>query len=119
MINKITIETDIISLMEVLNQTGNSTVATQILNGTYEEPRFDRSDRASVPDKDGKVRQFFFVSYDKWKDEVHYNYTDSWVREMSREAWSKLELWSVHVRKVMAQEILNDVDDVVDTELGF
>jgi hypothetical protein len=118
-VSTIKIEADLITLMEVLEKTGNATVAVQMLNCTYKEPAFNRADRVSHPDKDGKVEQFFFVSYDKWKDEVHYNYKNSWVREMSRESWSKLELWAFHVRKVMAEEILNEMDDVVDTEHGF
>ena len=42
MISKITIETDLVSLNEVLNQTGNPEVAVQILNGTYQEPEIPK-----------------------------------------------------------------------------
>ena len=93
MIGTIKIETDIQSLNEVLSQTGNPTLAVQILDGTYQEPEICTGDRASEPDNDGNRKQFIFVSYDKWKDEVHYTTKGSWTREMSRVYWEKLELW--------------------------
>ena len=94
MISLIKIETDIQSLNEVLNQTGNPTVAVQILNGTYQDPEICTGDRASVPDKEGNIKQFIFVSYDKWTDEVSYTYKGSWVSKMSRVSWNNLELWA-------------------------
>ena len=106
MISKITIETDLVSLNEVLNATGNPTVATLILNGTYQEPEFYKADRASSPDKDGNRNQYIFVSYNKWKDEVHYTYKGSWARDMSREAWENLDFW---------EDVMNSqVDETVD-----
>lgn len=93
MISNINIDTNITSLLEVLGQTGNPEVAIKILDGTYKEPVFDKSDRASTPDKDGKMQQYIFISYDKWKDEVHYKPANSWQKEMKRESWEKLELW--------------------------
>lgn len=94
MISLIKIETDIQSLNEVLNQTGNPELAVQILNGTYQEPEIDQSDRSSVPDKEGNRHQYLFCSYNKWKDEVSYTYKGSWTREMSRVSWNNLELWA-------------------------
>lgn len=93
MISKITIETDIMSLNEILNQTGNPTVATQILNGTYQEPEIDTRDRASSPYKDEERNQYVFISYDKWKDQVKYKKVGRWDDEMSRKEWMKLDLW--------------------------
>jgi hypothetical protein len=94
MISKITIETDIMSLNEILNQTGNPTVATQILNGTYQEPEIDTSDRASTPvRKDQEREQYVFISYNKWKDEVTYKNCRGWSEKMDREVWEKLDVW--------------------------
>jgi hypothetical protein len=121
MISKITIETDITSLMEVLNKTGNAKVATQILNGTYLEPVHYKGTVASNPDKDGNRKPYTFVSYNKWDDTISYNDEEhkNWVREMTREGWNTLSSWADHVRRVMAEEILDEMDDVVDTEQGF
>jgi hypothetical protein len=93
MISKITIETDLESLNEILNQTGNPTVATQILNGTYQEPEIYKADRASSPDKDGERKQYIFISYDKWKDQVKYKNGRGWTDEMDRGVWEKLDIW--------------------------
>ena len=114
MISKITIETDLESLNEILNQTGNPTVATQILNGTYQEPEIYMADRASSPDRDKERKQYIFVSYDKWKDHVKYKNGRGWTNEMDRGAWERLELWE----DVMNSQV-HEMDDVVDTEQGF
>jgi len=113
MISKITIETDLVSLNEVLNQTGNPEVAVQILNGTYQEPEISKADRASSPDRDGERKQYTFVSYNKWKDEVKYKNGRGWTDEMDRNVWEKLDLWIWHISNE------EKVDDVVDTEHGI
>ena len=115
MISKITIETDLESLNEILNQTGNPTVATQILNGTYQEPEFYKADRASTPvRKDQEREQYVFISYDKWKDAVKYKNCRGWSENMDREVWEKLDFWE----DVMNSQV-DEMDDVVDTEQGF
>ena len=94
MIGKITIETDLESLNEILNATGNPTVATQIFNGTYQEPEFYKADRASTPvRKDQEREQYVFISYDKWKDAVKYKNSRGWSEKMDREVWEKLDMW--------------------------
>ena len=94
MIGKITIETDLESLNEILNATGNPTVATLILNGTYQEPVIDTRDRASTPlREDAERKQYIFISYDKWRDEVKYKEVGRWEQEISRKQWMKLDLW--------------------------
>ena len=94
MIGKITIETDLESLNEILNQTGNPTVATQIFNGTYQEPEIDTRDRASDPlREDAPRKQYVFISYDKWKDQVKYKEVGRWTEKIDREDWEKLDLW--------------------------
>lgn len=94
MIGKITIETDLVSLNEILNATGNPTVATQILNGTYQEPEIYKADRASTPvRKDQEREQYVFISYDKWKDQVKYKEVGRWTEKMDREDWEKLDFW--------------------------
>ena len=115
MISKITIETDLVSLNEVLNATGNPTVATLILNGTYQEPEIYTADRASTPvRKDQEREQYVFISYDKWKDEVTYKNSRGWSEKMDREVWENLDLWEY----VMNSQV-DEMDDVVDTEQGF
>jgi hypothetical protein len=110
MISTIKIETDLITLMEVLEKTGNATVAAQILDGTYKEPEFLDGDKVSSKDKDGNCERLSFIRYDKWKDEVHYKHPNSWTREMSQLAWHKLTSWEDYERKVMAEAILEDAD---------
>ena len=93
-VSTIKIETDLVTLMEVLDKTGNSTVAIQLLNGTYQEPEFCRADRASSPLKDGAREQYIFEYYDMWKDQVHYRRPGThWGSDMSRIQWDNLELW--------------------------
>lgn len=114
-VSTIKIETDLITLMKVLDKTGNPTVAIQILNGTYQEPEFCKDNRASSPSKDGTREEYIFESYDIWTDIVHYKTPGQyWSKEMSRAQWEKLELWAW----VMNSQI-HEMDDVADTELGF
>lgn len=103
MINKITIETDIKTLMEILQKTGNPNVAADILNGTYQEPEFNSSDRASSPDNEGNRRRLIFESYNKWDDEINYKEKGSYTRQMSRSAWESLDLWE-HVMDSQAHD---------------
>jgi hypothetical protein len=93
MLSTIKIETDLLSLTEILNQTGNPTVATQILDGTYQEPDICRFDMASSPDKEGKREHYIFISYDKWKDEVSWRSENRWSNTMKRETWNALDSW--------------------------
>jgi len=51
------------ALSEVLNKTGNTEIASQLLCGTYREPKIKSK-------KGNKV----FVSYDKWDRSVQYSY---------------------------------------------
>lgn len=114
-VSTIKIETDLITLMKVLDKTGNPTVAIQILNGTYQEPEFCTEDRASSPSKNGTREQYIFESYNIWTDEVSYKAVGShWTRDMPRKHWEKLELWA----DVMDSQI-HEMDDVADTEQGF
>lgn len=117
-VSTIKIETDLITLMKVLDKTGNPTVAIQILNGTYQEPEFCMADRASSPSKNGTREQYIFESYDIWTDMVHYRSSEHYYsRDMSRAVWEKLELWSDY--EIICEDEACDVDDVADTEQGF
>lgn len=117
-VSTIKIETDLITLMDVLNQTGNPTVAIEILNGTYQTPDICTGDRVKLNHKSENVK-VCFRSYDRFTDKVT-SYRDNWGHdEMSRDEWNRLDLWSDHVRRTMAEAILDDVDDVVDTEQGL
>jgi len=117
-VSTIKIETDLITLMDVLNQTGNPTVAIEMLNGTYQAPEICTGDKLRLGHKDEPIK-LTYASYDRFKDEVCYS-RNNWGHDtMSRETWNKLELWADHVRRAMAEAILNDVDDIADTEHGF
>lgn len=114
-VSTIKIETDLITLMKVLDKTGNPTVAIQLLDGTYREPEVCMKDRASSPSKNNGTReQYIFESYDIWADEVHYKTVGSWSREMSRKHWESLELW-----QDLIDSQIHEMDDVADTEQGF
>lgn len=115
-VSTIKIETDLVTLMEVLDKTGNSTVAIQLLNGTYQEPEFCTGDRASSPLKDGTKERYIFESYNIWTDKVNYKTVGSasWGRDMSRAAWENLELW-----QDLIDSQIHEMDDVADTEQGF
>lgn len=111
MINKVKVECDLQTLMQVLNATGNSRVAMDILDGRYVEPnvyptkigRWETKKVAVTTDKDNPIGygedieekipvMYHFVSYNPFKDEVEYTYNDSWrTNTMSLESWNKLE----------------------------
>jgi hypothetical protein len=55
------------SIMEVISATPNPDIATEILLGIYQEPAVCESVMI-----DGK--QCFFISYNKWDDQVKYYY---------------------------------------------
>ena len=103
MINKVKVECDLQTLMRVLEATGNSRVAMDILDGRYVEPeiypnKIGRWDSKLVKDENGieieeKIPLMYrFLSYNAFKDEVEYTYNDSWrTNTMSLESWNKLE----------------------------
>ena len=106
MISLIKIETDLVSLNEILNQTCNPDVATQILNGTYQEPEIYKADRASTPlREDAPRKQYVFISYNKWRDEVKYKEVGRWEEEISRKQWEKLDLWEDVVNSQVPETI--------------
>jgi hypothetical protein len=91
MLSTIKIETDLLSLTEILNQTGNPTVAALILAGDYVEPEVHRVNKLSTPEKDKEREEYIFISYDKWKDEVSWKSEKRWTSEMKRENWNRLD----------------------------
>ena len=94
-VSTIKIETDLISLMKVLDKTGNPTVAIQILDGTYQFPEFCVADTASSPSKNGTRERYIFEDYNIWTDEVIYKVEGShWTRDMPRKHWEILDLWA-------------------------
>jgi hypothetical protein len=93
-VSTIKIETDLIALLEVLEKTRNSTVAIQMLDGTYQEPDVCMFNMASSPDKEGNRTEYKYKGYDKWKDEVSYYSEHSYNREMNRETWNALDSWA-------------------------
>lgn len=62
-LNKIRVD----NLLEVINATGNSRVATEILLGVYEEPIIAQTSKSS-----NEVRTM--TRFDKFKEEVIYDY---------------------------------------------
>jgi hypothetical protein len=63
LLNKtIILHTNLISLLEVLNKTGNPDLAAEILSGEYKEPDIPFLDNAFIE----------FKSYDKWTNSVYY-----------------------------------------------
>jgi hypothetical protein len=103
MISTIKIEVELQDLLTVLGKTGNTEIAIQILKGTYQEPEFDKSDKASLPDKEGKIKRYAYISYDIWEDNVHYKEEGHWTRTMSRSAWENLDLWE-HIMDSQAHD---------------
>jgi hypothetical protein len=108
-VSTIKIETDLITLMEVLVKTGNSTVAIQMLDGSYQDPEVCMFNMASSPDKEGKRTEYKYKGYDKWKDEVSYSNEHSYGREMNRETWNALDSWASVLDVQAEEEILEEV----------
>jgi thymidylate synthase len=69
---------DIDSIMEIIEATGNTQVATEILLGVYEAPEV-----AIIAPNTKYETNRKLVNYDKFKDEVKYTYNS--VKELS--AW--------------------------------
>jgi len=108
-VSTIKIETDLITLMDVLNQTGNPTVAIEILNGTYQAPEICTGDKVKLNHKSENVK-VCFRSYDRFTDKVT-TYRDNWGHdEMSRDEWHRLDLWADYERRSMAEAILDEMD---------
>ena len=97
MIHTVKIEVDLESLVEVINNSNNPSVAIKLLNGTYQEPLVYQGDTASPPDKDGKVKKYTFIGYDKWKNEVLFTHEGRWSSDsMTVKAWNSLVTWEQH-----------------------
>ena len=63
-----TVETN--NLLEIVSATPNPELATEILCGLYQEPKFP----SQVQENSGDKRVLTFCSYDKWADKVCYSY---------------------------------------------
>jgi hypothetical protein len=93
--------------MLVLEATGNSKVAMDILSGTYKEPdiypdkigRWEtKKEKVLIDGVETEVEtkipiMYHLESYNAFTKEVSYYYTDSWKRTntMSLESWANLE----------------------------
>ena len=112
MISTIKVECNLQTLIQVLEATGNSKVAMEILDGTYVEPDIyptkigrwetdkyktvimnDLGQEETVEMEEKLPVMYKFVSYNPFTDELHYSYYDNWKRtnSMSLEAWNNLE----------------------------
>jgi hypothetical protein len=107
MIKTITIECSLTDLMEVLNATGNAKIATDILNGIYEEPSYpkeiigdhrSKKEKVTVEGVEEEIETitpviYTAVSYNPFNDSVNYQYVDRWKSTcydtMSLRAWMK------------------------------
>lgn len=61
---------DIQSLMEIVGNTPNPELATEMLCGLYTEPKIEHK-RVKSSGSEGVLT---FISYDKWNDKVNYSY---------------------------------------------
>ena len=98
--------------MLVLEATGNSKIAMDILDGKYVEPdiyptkigRWDtKKHKTVVTNELGQEEtveteeqipvMYHFISYNPFTDELQYHYPDSWKRtnSMSLDSWNNLE----------------------------
>lgn len=55
------------ALLEVISNTRNPSIATEIICGLYEEPEIP------LKVKNEEI-EYTFINYDKWNDKVHYSY---------------------------------------------
>ena len=114
MISLITIQTDLVSLNEILDKTGNPTVATQILDGTYQEPDVCRFNMASSPNKEGKREEYIFQGYNKWKDEVTYKSESRWSSSLERVKWNALDSWASVLYALDLAAQCEKAEDILD-----
>lgn len=107
MINTIEVKCDLETLLDVLNATGNATVAIQMLNGTYERPwiqeekigRWDtKKEKVTVDGVEEEIETktpviFTMVSYCPFSNKVTYVKDDGWKRsdDCTLEYWQGLE----------------------------
>ena len=100
MVEPIKIQIALADLLDVINAHSNPTIATAILDGTYEnpidnldyQPRYNKFYFTKNDDDTRDHYQLLFKSYDKWSDKVTFikcNSNDSWRREdtMSLNEW--------------------------------
>lgn len=112
-ISTIKVECDLQTLMQVLEATGNSKVAMDILDGTYVEPDIypdkigrwetkkyntvitNELGREETVEMEEKIPVMYtLISYNPFTEQVTYTYEGSWKRTdtMSLKEWNKLEL---------------------------
>ena len=110
MISTIKVECNLQTLIRVLEATGNSTVAMEILDGTYVEPEISHAkvgrwetkrynkvitnglgEEETVEIEEEVPTVYHFVSYNPFTDEVHYKYYGTRINNMSLEAWNNLD----------------------------
>jgi hypothetical protein len=61
-------------LFEVLEKTGNTEIALELMLGTYQQPEIPKQSIVRPRYGNEKVTATF-LSYDKWEDKVSFNYT--------------------------------------------
>jgi len=59
------------TLLEVISNTDNPEVATELLLGIYEQPEINL---AVHPNYEPNQQNKMFLRYDKWRDRVYYSY---------------------------------------------
>ena len=103
-VSTIKIETDLVTLMKVLDRTGNPTVAIEILNGTYQTPDICMGDKAYFNHRSEYVRAEF-VGYDAFSNIVTYSRKDWGTSDIPLQSWNKLQLWSEYIESTMVPVI--------------
>lgn len=99
MVEPIKIQIALADLLDVINAHSNPTIATAILDGTYEnpithtdeQPRYHKNYFIKNDDDTQSHYQLLFKSYDKWRDEVTFDtdHPKAWMRTyvMSLQDW--------------------------------
>lgn len=81
---KVTLELSLSTILELIGNTSNPAVATQLIEGSYNEPVIPSS--IFHPEKDEVCH---FVSFDKWSNKVTFSYTRlKWYNE-DRSDWTR------------------------------
>jgi len=87
------------SILDVINMSQNRVVTTLILLGKFEEPKFQKT----LPDMDPKV-DIKFDHYDSINDRIHYSY----LNRSYREAWFKKDTEKVEENIVSTSRYSGD-----------
>jgi len=90
LLEKSIVGVDINALIEILDATPNPEMAVEIVLGVYEAPEISETPMYDM----GKQKDFVrMVSYDKWSDEVNYEYRSKKSRQVYVKKGSETPSW--------------------------